>query len=141
MQKEKQQQKNTNKIKLPPLAFLVCLILSSIAWFFYNFSKDQEQTMTYRLVCSDLPEGNKVCTLSDTTLLLTFNTKGLNYLTPKFAEENRIVNISVKELIRYKPKRSAYTFSDKELRDFLQEQGYSDLKSVDKPEVITLYIR
>lgn len=141
MQKEKQQQKNNNKIKLPPLAFLVCLILSSIAWFFYNFSKDQEQTMTYRLVCSDLPEGNKVCTLSDTTLLLTFNTKGLNYLTPKFAEENRIVNISVKELIRYKPKRSAYTFSDKELRDFLQEQGYSDLKSVDKPEVITLYIR
>ncbi len=141
MQKEKQQQKNNNKIKLPPLAFLVCLILSSIAWFFYNFSKDQEQTMTYRLVCSDLPEGSKVCTLSDTTLLLTFNTKGLNYLTPKFAEENRIVNISVKELIRYKPKRSAYTFSDKELRDFLQEQGYSDLKSVDKPEVITLYIR
>lgn len=141
MQKEKQQQKNTNKIKLPPLAFLVCLILSSIAWFFYNFSKDQEQTMTYKLICSDLPEGKKVCTLSDTTLLLTFNTKGLNYLTPKFAEENRIINISVKELIRYKPKRSAYTFSDRELRDFLQEQGYAELKSVDKPEVITLYIR
>ena len=25
--------------------------------------------------------------------------------------------------------------------DFLREQGYPELKSVDKPEVVTLYIR
>lgn len=135
---ERQQQ---NKIKLPPVAFLVCILLSAIAWFFMNFSRDQEQTMVYRITCSDLPEGKKTCTLSDSTLLLTFNTKGLNYMTPRYAEENRVVDISVSELIKNKSKRSAYSFSNKELCNFLQEQDYPELVSVVKPEVITLYIR
>lgn len=136
-----QQQDNKNKIKLPPLAFLVCLLLSAIAWFFINFSRDQEHTLEFKLTCSSLPEGKKTCTLSDTTLLLTFCTKGLNYLTPRFYEENRVVDLNVSELIKNKSKRSAYSFSNKELRDFLKEQDYSDLKSVDKPEVLTLYVR
>ena len=135
------QQENKNKIKLPPLAFLVCLLLSAIAWFFMNFSRDQEHTLEYKVVCSSLPEGKMTCTLSDTTFLLTFTTRGLNYLTHRFAEENRIVDIKVSELIKNKSKRSAYSFSGKEMRDFLREQGYSELKSVDKPEVVTLYIR
>jgi hypothetical protein len=141
MQIENQQQENKNKIKLPPLAFLVCLLLSAIAWFFINFSRDQEHTLEYKLTCSSLPEGKKTCTLSDTTLLLTFCTKGLNYLTPSFYEENRVVDINVNELIKNKSKRSAYTFSNKELRDFIKENIYPDLKSVDKPEVLTLYVR
>jgi hypothetical protein len=136
-----QQQDNKNKIKLPPLAFLVCLLLSAIAWFFINFSRDQEHTLEFKLTCSSLPEGKKTCTLSDTTLLLTFCTKGLNYLTPSFYEENRVVDLNVSELIKNKSKRSAYSFSNKELRDFLKEQDYPDLKSVDKPEVLTLYVR
>ncbi len=136
-----QQQENKNKIKLPPLAFLVCLLLSAIAWFFINFSRDQEHTLEFKLTCSSLPEGKKTCTLSDTTLLLTFCTKGLNYLTPSFYEENRVVDLNVSELIKNKSKRSAYSFSNKELRDFLKEQDYPDLKSVDKPEVLTLYVR
>lgn len=135
------EQQGANKIKLPPVAFLVCLLLSAIAWFFMNFSRDQEQTMVYKITCSDLPEGKKTCTLSDSTLLLTFSTKGLNYMTSKYAEENRIIDFSVSELIKNKSKRSAYTFSNKELCDFLQEQGYPELVSVEKPEVITLYIR
>jgi len=135
------QQENKNKIKLPPLAFLVCLLLSAIAWFFINFSRDQEHTLEYKVVCHSLPEGKKTCTLSDTTFLLTFNTRGLNYLTPRFSEENRWVDINVSELIKNKSKRSAYTFSNKEMCDFLREQGYPELKSVDKPEVVTLYIR
>lgn len=135
---ERQQQ---NKIKLPSVAFLVCILLSAVAWFFMNFSRDQEQTMVYRITCSDLPEGKKTCTLSDSTLLLTFNTKGLNYMTPRYAEENRVIDISVSELIKNKSKRSAYSFSNKELCDFLQEQDYPELVSVVKPEVITLYIR
>lgn len=97
--------------------------------------------MVYRITCSDLPEGKKTCTLSDSTLLLTFNTKGLNYMTPRYAEENRVIDISVSELIKNKSKRSAYSFSNKELCDFLQEQDYPELVSVVKPEVITLYIR
>jgi len=141
MQIENQQQENKNKIKLPPLAFLVCLLLSAIAWFFINFSRDQEHTLEFKLTCSSLPEGKKTCTLSDTTLLLTFCTKGLNYLTPSFYEENRVVDLNVSELIKNKSKRSAYSFSNKELRDFLKEQDYPDLKSVDKPEVLTLYVR
>ncbi|MBO4654122.1 MAG: hypothetical protein J5644_01070 [Bacteroidales bacterium] len=128
-------------MKLPPFAFLVCLLLSAVAWFFINFSRDQVQTIEYRVTCSELPEGKKSCTLSDTTLLLTFSTRGLNYLTPRYAKENRVVDISVTELIKNKSKRSAYTFSNKELCNFLQDNGYEELQMVEKPEVITLYLR
>lgn len=142
MQSEGQsQQERKNKIKLPPLAFLVCLILSAIAWFFMNFSRDQEHTLEYRLAYSELPEGKTSCTLSDTILVLTFSTRGFDYLTPKYAEENRVVDISVSELIKNKNKRSAYSFSNKELFNFLIDNGYPELKSVDKPEVITLYVK
>lgn len=142
MQIERQPQpEHKNRMKLPPLAFLVCLVLSAIAWFFINFSRDQEQTLEYKLTCSDLPEGKKSCTLSDTTILLTFSTRGLDYLTPKYAEENRIVDISVNELVKNKNKRSAYSISNKELCSFLVDNGYPELIMVDKPEVITLYVK
>lgn len=135
------QQEHKTRMKLPPLAFLVCLVLSAIAWFFINFSIDQEHTLEYKLTCSELPEGKKSCTLSDTMVVLTFSTRGLDYLTPKYAKENRIVDISVRELIKNKNKRSAYSFSNKELCNFLVDNGYPELKSVDKPEVITLYVK
>jgi hypothetical protein len=142
MQIERQpKQEHKNRMKLPPLAFLVCLVLSAIAWFFINFSRDQEHTLEYKLIYSELPEGKKSCTFSDTTLLLTFNTRGLDYLTPEYAEENRIVNLSVKELVKNKNKRSAYSFSNKELCSFLVDNGYPDLISVEKPEVLTLYVK
>ena len=142
MQIERQpQQERKNRMKLPPLAFLVCLILSAIAWFFINFSRDQEHTLEYKLTCSELPEGKTSCTLSDTTLVLTFCTRGLDYLTPKYAKENRTVDISVHEIIKNKNKRSAYSFSNKELCNFLKDNDYPELKSVDKPEVLTLYVK
>lgn len=129
------------KLRLPSVAFLVCIVLSGLAWCITNFSRDQEQTFEYKLTCSSLPEGKKTCTLSDSTMVLTFQTRGLNYLTNGYSEENRIVDLPVAELIASKPKRSAYTFSNKELLEFLQEKGYTDLKTVQKPEVLTIYIR
>lgn len=141
MQETVGQKSEKNRIKLPSLAFLICVVLSGLAWCFINFSRDQVQTLEYKVVCSSLPEGKKTCTLSDSTLLLTFCTKGLNYLTPSYAKENRVINLPISELIKNKPKRSAYTFSNKELCGFLNECGYSELQSVQKPEVITVYIR
>ncbi|MCQ2271864.1 MAG: hypothetical protein MJZ72_03645 [Bacteroidales bacterium] len=138
---QEEQKSKKRKLRLPSLSFLVCLILSALAWFVLNFSKDQVQTLEYKVVCSFLPEGKKSCTLSDTTLLLTFNTRGLNYLSPRYSKANRIIDLPVSELIKNKSQRSAYTFSNKELRDFLQEMGYDELQYVQKPEVITLYIR
>ncbi len=138
---QEEQKSKKRKLRLPSLSFLVCLILSALAWFVLNFSKDQVQTLEYKVVCSSLPEGKKSCTLSDTTLLLTFNTRGLNYLSPRYSKANRIIDLPVSELIKNKSQRSAYTFSNKELRDFLQEMGYDELQYVQKPEVVTLYIR
>lgn len=138
---QEEQKSKKRKLRLPSLSFLVCLILSALAWFVLNFSKDQVQTLEYKVVCSSLPEGKKSCTLSDTTLLLTFNTRGINYLSPRYSKENRIVDLPISELVQNKSQRSAYTFSNKELRDFLQEMGYDELQYVQKPEVITLYIR
>lgn len=138
MEKEANQ---NSKIHLPSVAFLVCIVLSCLAWCITNFSRDQVQTLEYQLTCSSLPEGKKTCTLSDSTMVLTFQTKGLNYLTQGYSEENRVIDLPVSELIASKPKRSAYTFSNKELLEFLQEKGYTDLKAVQKPEVLTIYVR
>lgn len=130
------------KFRLPPLAFVVCLILSVIAWFFTNFSQNMEQTFEYKLVWSNLPEGKKTCTLSDTTILLTFNARGVDYLMQScYAKDNRVIDLPIANVIDNKIKRSAYSFSNKELSEFLREQGYTDLKSVQKPEVLTIYIR
>ena len=135
------QQERKNKMRLPPLAFLVCLILSAIAWFFINFSRDQEQTLEYRLTYSELPAGKSGCTLSDSVLVLTFNTRGLDYLTPRFSKGNRVVNIPVSKIIQNMANRSVYTISNKELCSFLIDNGYPELKSVEKPEVITIYVK
>ena len=129
-------------VKLPSLAFMVCLLLSVACWVIVTFSKDYKMTYEYKVVCDNLPEGRKSVTASDTVMELTFNQKGLRYLTKPFANKDKEVVISVSDLIKPKNRVSVYTFTNKEMCDFLVAHNYGpELVAVSSPEVITFYLR
>lgn len=99
-------------------------------------------TYEYKLVCENLPEGRKSITASDTVISLTFNQKGLIYLTKPFKEKEKTVTVSVSDLIKPKNKVTVYTFTNKELCDFLVANNFGpELVAVSAPEVITFYLR
>lgn len=121
---------------------MVCLLISISCWVLVTFSKDYKMTYEYKLVCDNLPEGRKSVTVSDTIIELTFNQKGLRYLAKPFTKKEKEVTISVSDLIKPKHKVSVYTFTNKELCDFLIAHNFgSELESVTSPEVITFYLR
>ena len=121
---------------------MVCLLISISCWVLVTFSKDYKMTYEYKLVCDNLPEGRKSVTVSDTIIELTFNQKGLRYLAKPFTKKEKEVTISISELIKPKHKVSVYTFTNKELCDFLIAHNFgSELESVTSPEVITFYLR
>ena len=129
-------------LKLPSLAFMVCLLVSVSYWMVVTFSKDYKMTYEYKVVCDNLPEGRKSVTVSDTVMELTFNQKGLRYLTKPFTKKDKEVVISVSDLIKPKNRVSVYTFTNKEMCDFLVAHNYGpELVAVSSPEVITFYLR
>ena len=129
-------------VKLPSLAFMVCLLVSVSYWVVITFSKDYKMTYEYKVVCDNLPEGRKSVTVSDTVIELTFNQKGLRYLTKPFTKKDKEVTISVRDLIKPKNRVSVYTFTNKEMCDFLVAHNFGpELESVSSPEVITFYLR
>lgn len=129
-------------LKLPPLAFLICLLLSVMAWLVVTFSRDYQVTQEYKLVSYNLPEGKKSVTFSDTVISLTFNQKGVNYLMKPYSNKEKVVYISITDLIKSKKKVSVYTFTSKEMRDFLSQYNFGpELQSVEAPEVLTLYVK
>lgn len=121
---------------------MVCLLVSVSYWMVVTFSKDYKMTYEYKVVCDNLPEGRKSVTVSDTVMELTFNQKGLRYLTKPFTKKDKEVVISVSDLIKPKNRVSVYTFTNKEMCDFLVAHNFgSELESVSSPEVITFYLR
>lgn len=135
---------NPNRIpvKLPSLAFVVCLLISIASWILVTLSKEYKVSYDYKLVCENLPEGRKSITASDTVITLTFNQKGVIYLTQPFRMKEKTVTVSINDLIKPKNKVTVYTFTNKELCDYLSSHNFGpELVSVSAPEVITFYLR
>ncbi|MBR4135512.1 MAG: hypothetical protein IKU03_03765 [Bacteroidales bacterium] len=129
-------------VKLPSLAFLLCLLLSIMAWLVVTFSRDYKVTQEYRLVSYNLPDGKQSATFSDTVISLTFNQKGVNYLMKPYSNKDKVVYVSITDLIKSKKKVSVYTFTSKEMRDFLSQYNFgSELVAVEAPEVLTIYVK
>jgi hypothetical protein len=129
-------------VKLPSLAFVVCLLISIACWFLVTLSKEYKMTYEYKLVCENLPEGRKSVTTSDTVISLTFNQKGVRYLMKPYTQKEKVVNVSISDLIKPKNKVTVYTFTNKELCDFLVNNNFGpELVAVSSPEVITFYLR
>lgn len=133
---------NKSKLKLPPFAFLVCLAIATASWFIVTFSKDYKVTLDYKIQCYNLPEGKKSVTVSDSIISLTFNQKGLRYLMKPYSNKEKVVTISVADLVKPKNKVTVYTFSNRDMCEFLSHHGFGpELVAVETPEVITFYVR
>lgn len=128
--------------KLHWSAFVVCLLIAFVGWLLVTFSKDYRVTMDYKIQCINIPEGKESVTVSDTIISLTFNQKGLKYLMKPFSNKNKTVYISVSDLIKPKKRVSVYSFSNKEMKDYLSQNVFgSALVNVESPEVITFYLQ
>ncbi len=129
-------------VKLPSLAFIVCLLISVACWVLVTLSKEYKVSYDYKLVCENLPEGRKSVTSSDTIITLTFNQKGLHYMVKPFSDKEKVLTLSIKDLIKPKNKVTVYTFTNKELCDYLSTHNFGpELVAVSSPEVITFYLR
>ena len=130
------------KHKLPSFAFLVCLAIATASWFIVTFSKDYKVTLDYKIQCYNLPEGKTSVTVSDSIISLTFNQKGLRYLKKPYSTKEKVVSISVADLVKPKNKVTVYSFSNREIGEFLSHHGFgSELVAVESPEVLTFYVR
>ena len=116
--------KTWSPVKLPSLAFMVCLLISIACWILVTFSKDYKVTYEYKLVCDNLPEGRKSVTASDTVLTLTFNQKGLRYLMKPYSDKEKVVTVSISDLIKPKHKVTVYSFSNKEMCEYLSTHNF-----------------
>ncbi len=129
-------------LRLPSVAFLVCLLLAAMAWLVITFSRDYRVTQEYKIQCYNVPEGKKSVTFSDSTISLTFHQKGINYLMKPYSNKEKVVYISVSDLVKSKKKVSVYTFTNKEMRDFLSQYNFGpELVAVEAPEVLTIYVK
>lgn len=131
------------KLKLPPVTFLLCLVIAGIGWAIVNFSKEYHVTLNYRIVCNDLPENIDTVMLSDSIVKLTFNTKGLNYLNPKYSEQNCQLFISVKSILKNNSKKRQITLRKKNLNDYIRKEALfgNDFVEVEYPEELILYLK
>lgn len=130
------------KQKRPAFAFTVCLLLAAFSWLFITFSKDYEATLDFRIHCVNLPEGKHSVTVSDSVLSLTFNQKRLSYYMKPYSRKGKTVDIDISELVKPKRRVSVYTFTAREMRDFLAQKKFGPgLKKVESPEVLTFYLK
>lgn len=131
------------KVKLPSVAFILCVIFAAIIWFFSTLSKEYTVTWEYQITCYDLPENKQSVTLSDSVLNLTFTGRGFNYLNPKYAEKNRKIALSINTLTQNNSKRNVYTFNRRVLTEYIRTKPGFDATFVDvaTPESITIYLK
>lgn len=131
-------------IKMPPLAFVVCLAFSALLWFFVTLSREYTVTYDYKVTCTDLPAGKKKADVSsDATLRLTFTAKGFEFLSPTFRDGNRDIRLSVKELVKHKGENlNSYQFSQTEITDYLRStnQWGEEFVGVEMERPMTIYL-
>ncbi len=135
--------KSNYKVKLPSVAFLICFLIAFVAWAIINFSKEYTVTMDYRVACENLPANKQSVTLSDSVLMMTFRARGVHFLHPRYNDRNRIIHLSVNQLIKNNSKRNVYTFTKKALGDFVKTDPVfqEDFVGIESPESLTIYLK
>ncbi len=130
-------------VKMPSLAFFICLGISLLLWIFMKLSREYTLSYEYTVTSCDVPKGKSVDQLSSNTLSLTFKGRGFYFLNPKFLEKNRHIDLSINNL--YKDKGSVETtqFTQNELADYIKqyEDLGSEFVSVTDPNVLFVYVK
>jgi hypothetical protein len=123
--------------------FLICLTIACLGWIIVTFSKEYVQTLECKVTYSNLPKGIDSISSSDSIAYITFKSKGFNYLKYSFTDKYTTLDLSIKELTQKKGKRNVYSFSKKELSNYIIESGMYGLTfvEIEKPESLTIYLK
>lgn len=131
-------------IKKPSLAFIICLAISALMWCIVTLSRQYTVTYDYKVACIDLPAGKtKANVSSDATIRLTFKAKGFFFLNPDFSDKNRVVSISVKQLVKHKGENlNSYQFTQTEIAEYLRDSGAfsEELMGMESPNTLAIYL-
>lgn len=129
--------------KITSGTFLICLTIACLGWIIVTFSKEYVQTLACKVTYSNLPKGIDSVSSSDSIVYITFKSKGFNYLKNSFTDKYTTLDLSVKELTRKKGKRNVYSFSKKELSDYINLSAMygTTFVEIEKPESLTIYMK
>jgi hypothetical protein len=129
--------------KITSGTFLICLTIACLGWIIVTFSKEYVQTLACKVTYSNLPKGIDSVSSSDSIVYITFKSKGFNYLKNSFTDKYTTLDLSVKELTRKKGKRNVYSFSKKELSDYIKVSAMygTTFVEIEKPESLTIYMK
>jgi len=140
-----QEKKDDKRIKpgITSGTFLICLTIAFLGWVIVTFSKEYVQTLGCKITYSSLPKGIDSVSSSDSIIFITFKSKGFNYLKNSFTDKYTLLDLSIIELTRKKGKRNVYSFSKKELTDYIkQNSSYGNtFVEIEKPESLTIYMK
>lgn len=131
-------------LKMPSLAFIICLGISALMWVIVTLSHQYTISYDFKVACVDLPSGkNKANVSSDATIRLTFKAKGFTFLNPDFRDRNRIVKISVQQLVKHKGENlNSYQFTQNEISEYLRDTEVfgEELVGMESPNSLTIYL-
>lgn len=130
--------------RMPSSAFFICLGIGILAWFFVTYSKEYDVSLDYRLTCVNLPEKANDALLSDSIITINFKAKGYSFLNPRFKKKNRIIELSVNQLLKHKGHNlNSYQITKSELKEYIRENSEISpyLADIERPELITIYIK
>lgn len=131
------------RLKMPSLTFLVCVGVAVLLWVFVAFSREYTVSYDYKLVCTDIPIGRDDATLSESTCTLIFKSKGFTFLNPKFQKDNRILSLSLTNLLEHKGYNlNSYRFTKNEIKEYIKDNQIFENYFVDieSPYEITVYL-
>lgn len=112
-------------LKMPPLTFFICLVISALLWIFVSLSQEYTVTYDYKVTFEDFPQEKSKAVAAPDTIRLTFKAKGFALLAPAYWESNRTLKLSVNKLVNYNKASNLdrYQFTQMELTDYLKEYG------------------
>lgn len=134
----------TFHLKKPSATFLVCLCLSVLIWTLGRFTRYYTIKMDFHVETVNIPEKYPNTSLSDSVFTMTFRARGFDFLKSDFDEANRVLQLPVEQLIQTKKANLYnYSFSKKELEDFLKDMDFYDdeFMEIETPANLTVYMK
>lgn len=133
----KQQQPRKKKYAV----LLLCLMLSFFAWFTLKMSENYTAKYELEVVFTDIPPDKTLVNYSDSTLLVTFEDKGLSLLSIEFFSKKLKINYD-EITSSYQKKHNNICLQENQIIRYIQSQRRFSkrIKSI-HPEKICLRLK
>lgn len=101
--------------------FLICLLISFLAWFAVKMSKTYQQTYDFAVKFINLPEGKEITSQSDSTVSIAFESQGVYLLPIEF--RRKVVEVDYDHICTSTQKKCRHIVINKEqLTNYISER-------------------